>query len=223
MRYARRVMIREERTRGLEWEEPSIEDAVFTVNDVSWPVLATRQPAPAPLSKAPRRLAAFLRRCLPALPLRQEGSQSPPSRLVPRAHGAVERTAEELQTAADEVQRGGREPRKQTRLFRPIIRSLKQCIRPILDFYLFTRPRIHGTPLRPYAFGPAPHSVRPRRINSRDIFIVCSRRAHRRYPLRSSLPASSRQLHLLQALNPPLPPCRLAHSGQPTALSGCHV
>ena len=42
LRYARRVMIREERTRGLEWEEPSIEDAVFTVNDVSWPVLATQ-------------------------------------------------------------------------------------------------------------------------------------------------------------------------------------
>jgi hypothetical protein len=42
LRYARRVMIREERTRGLEWEEPSIEDAVFTVNDVSWHVLATQ-------------------------------------------------------------------------------------------------------------------------------------------------------------------------------------
>lgn len=42
LRYARRVMIREERTRGLEWEEPSIEDAVFTVNDVSWPALATQ-------------------------------------------------------------------------------------------------------------------------------------------------------------------------------------
>jgi hypothetical protein len=35
-------MIREERTRGLEWEEPSMEDAVFTVNDVSWPVLASQ-------------------------------------------------------------------------------------------------------------------------------------------------------------------------------------
>jgi hypothetical protein len=42
LRYARRVMIREERTRGLEWEEPSIEDAVFSVNDVSWPVLASQ-------------------------------------------------------------------------------------------------------------------------------------------------------------------------------------
>ncbi len=42
LRYARRVMIREERTRGLEWEEPSIEDAAFTVNDVSWPALATQ-------------------------------------------------------------------------------------------------------------------------------------------------------------------------------------
>jgi hypothetical protein len=42
LRYARRVMIREERTRGLEWEEPPIEDAVFTVTDVSWPVLASQ-------------------------------------------------------------------------------------------------------------------------------------------------------------------------------------
>lgn len=42
LRYARRVMIREERTRGLEWEEPSIEDAIFSVNDVSWPVLASQ-------------------------------------------------------------------------------------------------------------------------------------------------------------------------------------
>ena len=42
LRYARRVMIREERTRGLEWEEPSIEEAVFSVNDVSWPVLASQ-------------------------------------------------------------------------------------------------------------------------------------------------------------------------------------
>ncbi len=42
LRYARRVMIREERTRGLEWEEPSIEEAIFSVNDVSWPVLASQ-------------------------------------------------------------------------------------------------------------------------------------------------------------------------------------
>jgi hypothetical protein len=42
LRYARRVMIREERTRGLEWEEPSIEDAIFSVNDISWPALASQ-------------------------------------------------------------------------------------------------------------------------------------------------------------------------------------
>jgi hypothetical protein len=42
LRYARRVMIREERTRGLEWDEPSFEDAVFTVTDVSWSVLASQ-------------------------------------------------------------------------------------------------------------------------------------------------------------------------------------
>lgn len=42
LRYARRVMIREERTRGLGWDEPSIEDAVFTVADVSWSALASQ-------------------------------------------------------------------------------------------------------------------------------------------------------------------------------------
>lgn len=42
LRYARRVMIREERTRGLEWEEPSIEEAVFTATDVSWSALASQ-------------------------------------------------------------------------------------------------------------------------------------------------------------------------------------
>ena len=42
LRYARRVMIREERMRGLEWDEPSIEDAVFTVRDVSWSALASQ-------------------------------------------------------------------------------------------------------------------------------------------------------------------------------------
>jgi hypothetical protein len=42
LRYARRLMIREEHLRGLEWEEPSIEDAVFTALDVSWPALASQ-------------------------------------------------------------------------------------------------------------------------------------------------------------------------------------
>lgn len=42
LRYARRVMIREERTRGLDWEEPSIEEAVFTVSDVSWVALVAQ-------------------------------------------------------------------------------------------------------------------------------------------------------------------------------------
>jgi hypothetical protein len=42
LRYARRLMIREERTRGLEWEEPSIDDAVFSVNDICWSALASQ-------------------------------------------------------------------------------------------------------------------------------------------------------------------------------------
>lgn len=42
LRYARRIMIREERTRGLDWEEPSIEEAVFTVSEVSWSALVSQ-------------------------------------------------------------------------------------------------------------------------------------------------------------------------------------
>jgi hypothetical protein len=42
LRYARRLMIREERTRGLDWEEPSIDDAVFSVNDICWSALASQ-------------------------------------------------------------------------------------------------------------------------------------------------------------------------------------
>lgn len=42
VRYARRVLIREERTRGLEWEEPAMEDAVFSVQSVSWSALASQ-------------------------------------------------------------------------------------------------------------------------------------------------------------------------------------
>ena len=38
LRYARRAMLREEWTRGLDEGEPSLEDAVFTAFEVSWSV-----------------------------------------------------------------------------------------------------------------------------------------------------------------------------------------
>ncbi len=40
LRYARRAMLREEWTRGLEDGEPSLEDAVFSVFEIVWPVPA---------------------------------------------------------------------------------------------------------------------------------------------------------------------------------------
>ena len=40
LRYARRAMLREEGTRGVEEDEPSLEDAVFTATDVAWAVPA---------------------------------------------------------------------------------------------------------------------------------------------------------------------------------------
>jgi hypothetical protein len=41
LRYARRAMLREEGTRGVEEGEPSLEDAVFTPSEVSWSVPAS--------------------------------------------------------------------------------------------------------------------------------------------------------------------------------------
>lgn len=40
LRYARRSMLREEWTRGVETDEPSLEEAVFTTFDVAWTVPA---------------------------------------------------------------------------------------------------------------------------------------------------------------------------------------
>ena len=42
LRYSRRAMIRDERTRGLEWEEPSMEDPTFTASEIRWFVLTSQ-------------------------------------------------------------------------------------------------------------------------------------------------------------------------------------
>ena len=42
LRYARRAMIREERTRGLEWDEPSMEDPTVTAREIRWLVLVSQ-------------------------------------------------------------------------------------------------------------------------------------------------------------------------------------
>lgn len=42
IRYARRLLIREERLRGLEWEEPSLEEAIFSPTSVSWSALVSQ-------------------------------------------------------------------------------------------------------------------------------------------------------------------------------------
>lgn len=41
LRYARRAMLREERTRGAEEGEPSLDEAVFSAFEVTWPVRAS--------------------------------------------------------------------------------------------------------------------------------------------------------------------------------------
>ena len=41
LRYARRAMLREEWTRGVEVDEPSLEEAVFSVFEISWPLPAS--------------------------------------------------------------------------------------------------------------------------------------------------------------------------------------
>ena len=42
LRYARRAMIREERTKGLEWDEPSMEDPTFDGSEIRWFCLAAQ-------------------------------------------------------------------------------------------------------------------------------------------------------------------------------------
>jgi hypothetical protein len=42
LRYARRCMIRDERTRGLEWDEPSIEDPTFVGAEIRWFALVSQ-------------------------------------------------------------------------------------------------------------------------------------------------------------------------------------
>ncbi len=42
LRYARRAMIREERTRGLEWDEPSMEDPTLSGTEIRWFLLASQ-------------------------------------------------------------------------------------------------------------------------------------------------------------------------------------
>jgi hypothetical protein len=42
VRYARRAMIREERTRGLEWDEPSMEDPTLSGSELRWFALASQ-------------------------------------------------------------------------------------------------------------------------------------------------------------------------------------
>jgi hypothetical protein len=42
LRYARRAMIREERTRGLDWDEPSMEQPIFTATEIRWFILVSQ-------------------------------------------------------------------------------------------------------------------------------------------------------------------------------------
>lgn len=64
LRYARRAMIREERTRGLEWDEPSMEDPTFSGTEIRWFVLAAqaawcRQKVAELIERANRAIAAL--------------------------------------------------------------------------------------------------------------------------------------------------------------------
>lgn len=42
LRYARRAMIREERMRGLDWDEPSMEDPTLSGSEIRWFALASQ-------------------------------------------------------------------------------------------------------------------------------------------------------------------------------------
>ena len=45
LRYARRSLLREERTRGRDIDEPSLEDAVFSPTQIVWSVRPAQRPA----------------------------------------------------------------------------------------------------------------------------------------------------------------------------------
>jgi hypothetical protein len=61
LRYARRSMIREERTRGLGWDEPSIEDPTFSGTEIRWFALAMQ------VERCRRKLAELVERSNRAL------------------------------------------------------------------------------------------------------------------------------------------------------------
>jgi hypothetical protein len=66
LRYARRTMIREERTRGLEWDEPTLEDLALAGRELRWFVLSSqaawgREKIAELLSRANRALRDLLR------------------------------------------------------------------------------------------------------------------------------------------------------------------
>ena len=42
LRYARRAMIREERRKGLEWDEPTLDNLTFTPREIRWFVFSSQ-------------------------------------------------------------------------------------------------------------------------------------------------------------------------------------
>ncbi|HWZ87097.1 MAG TPA: hypothetical protein VN032_12895 [Thermoanaerobaculia bacterium] len=76
LRYARRAMLREESTRGVDEDEPSLERAVFTAFEVVWPVPALAREG------GRAKLEELVARANRALADMSEASRS--SRVVPR-------------------------------------------------------------------------------------------------------------------------------------------
>jgi hypothetical protein len=75
LRYARRSMIREERTRGLEWDEPSMEDLTVAGAEIRWFCLASQA------AWCRQKMAELVERANKAM---QDLRNAPPDQRYPR-------------------------------------------------------------------------------------------------------------------------------------------
>lgn len=77
LRYARRSLLREERTRGRDPDEPSLEDAVFSPTQIVWTIGSGQRPAALTKLEEVRRRANLLLLDLEAGPQASRASAVP--------------------------------------------------------------------------------------------------------------------------------------------------
>lgn len=83
LRFARRSLLREERTRGREADEPSLEDAVFSPTEIVWDIAPGERPAALAKLEELRRRANSLLAEMEQAPQAAGASGGAPSGLTP--------------------------------------------------------------------------------------------------------------------------------------------